>query len=768
MKSKQRGCVRFELFFIWFAILICGCSGSGEGNIRRESELKSQQLSKRAGNFDLSFDGDTKMRRRLKSIAKESAKSNPYLGEEYLLNRFQRELEGLPSYANSFQRMILLNRVACGELMMGRDRAAIEHLENAIALSFDAETQLLADEVSPFRRLLIDLKMNLIRAWLRVAESENCVNCQNGEGCLFPISKAGVHSSKEGATAAISLIQSRLAEDPNDLALRWLLNLMVMSIGEFPERIPVEFRIPHEKLVSTSGFLKNGFPLSNGSDPKHLAIDFPKFKNIGTELNVDSLDLSGGAISDDFDNDGWLDIVTSTSDTAGPMRFYKNNGDGTFADRSEESNLIHMLGGINIVQTDFDNDGNLDIYVMRGAWWEEKGGHPNSLLRNLGGGVFRDVTFEVGLGKPAIPSLSAAWADFDNDGDLDLFVGTDGSRDSQLFENVEGKFRDIASSAGVTNNQTVRGITWGDFNKDNLPDLYVSNLSAANRLFRNNGDGTFTDVAEAVGVSKPIHSFPCWFWDANNDGNLDLYVCAYDGGINDFAREYFEGTTNRETQKLYLGRADGVFEDRTIEFGLDRLALAMGANYGDLDGDGYEDFYLGTGEPAFESLMPNLLFRNNAGTRFEDVTIAAGMGHLQKGHGTAFADFDNDGDQDVYMQLGGAYKADVFGNALFQNPGFGTNWIKIKLVGDTSNRAAIGARIKLEFIENGKNRTVYRWVNSGGSFGGNPLQREIGIGKATTIQTLEVYWPTSQTTQEFKNVEPNQLLKICESKGIRS
>lgn len=757
MKSKQRAGVRFELFFVWSAIVICGCNDGGERGAMQEVESDSKRSSKPTGKFDLSFDSDTKMRSRLRSIAKESAQSNPYLGEEFLLNRFQRELESLPSYAVDFQRMILLNRIACGELMMGRDRAAIEHLENAIALSFDAETKLLANEVGPFRRLLIDLEKNLIRAWLRVAESENCVNCQNGEGCLFPIGNGGVHASKEGATATISLVKSRLAKDPNDLTMRWLLNLMVMSIGDFPDGLPREFRIPQDKLASHIDFR-----LSDNGD-SDVAVDFPKFKNIGTELNVDSLDLSGGAIADDFDNDGWLDIVTSTSDTAGPMRFYKNNGDGTFADRSEESNLIHMLGGINIVQTDFDNDGNLDIYVMRGAWWGEKGEHPNSLLRNLGGGVFRDVTFEVGLGKPAIPSLSAAWADFDNDGDLDLFVGTDGSRGSQLFENVEGKFHDIASSAGVTNNQTVRGVTWGDFNNDDLPDLYVSNLSAANRLFRNNGDGTFTDVAEKVGVSKPVHSFPCWFWDANNDGNLDLYVCAYDGGINDFAREYFEGTTNRETQKLYLGRADGVFEDRTIEFGLDRMALAMGANFGDLDGDGYEDFCLGTGEPAFESLMPNLLFRNNAGARFEDVTIAAGMGHLQKGHGTAFADFDNDGDQDVYMQMGGAYKADVFGNALFQNPGFGTNWIKIKLIGETSNRAAIGARIKLEFIEDGKSRTVYRWINSGGSFGGNPLQREIGIGKATTIQTLEVYWPTSQTTQKFKDVKPNRLLKISES-----
>ncbi len=142
------------------------------------------------------------------------------------------------------------------------------------------------------------------------------------------------------------------------------------------------------------------------------------------------------------------------------------------------------------------------------------------------------------------------------------------------------------------------------------------------------------------------------------------------------------------------------------------------------------------------------------------------MGHLQKGHGTAFADFDHDGDQDVYVQLGGAYKADVFGNALFQNPGFGTNWIKLKLVGEKSNRSAIGSKIKLEFSENGVKRTVHRTINGGGSFGGNPLRSEIGIGKSREIERLEVYWPASKTTQQFSNIKANQLLKINEVTGI--
>ena len=184
--------------------------------------------------------------------------------------------------------------------------------------------------------------------------------------------------------------------------------------------------------------------------------------------------------------------------------------------------------------------------------------------------------------------------------------------------------------------------------------------------------------------------------------------------------------------------------------------------FGDVDNDGFPDFYLGTGYASYEGLMPNLLFRNRGGTGFSDVTTAAGVGHLQKGHGVAFADFDNDGDQDIFIQLGGAYAGDAFGNALFQNPGFGHHWITLKLVGKKSNRSAIGARIRVEIEEEGKKRSVYKWVNSGGSFGANPLRQEIGVGKVTKIDVLEVFWPTSGRTQKFRDLAVDQFIEITE------
>ena len=151
-----------------------------------------------------------------------------------------------------------------------------------------------------------------------------------------------------------------------------------------------------------------------------------------------------------------------------------------------------------------------------------------------------------------------------------------------------------------------------------------------------------------------------------------------------------------------------------------------------------------------------------AGTGLADVTTAGGFGQLQKGHAIAFADLDNDGDQDVFAQLGGAYAGDAAGNALFENPGFGNHWIKVKLVGVRSNRSAIGARLQLDLVENGQRRSIYSRVNTGGSFGANPLRREIGLGSAERIELLEVYWPTSDVTQRFRNVAMDQRIEITE------
>jgi hypothetical protein len=188
----------------------------------------------------------------------------------------------------------------------------------------------------------------------------------------------------------------------------------------------------------------------------------------------------------------------------------------------------------------------------------------------------------------------------------------------------------------------------------------------------------------------------------------------------------------------------------------------MGANFGDLDNDGWLDFYLGTGYPSYDGLIPNVMYRNRGGTGFSDVTTAGGFGHLQKGHGVAFADFDHDGDQDVFEQMGGAYPGDAFANVLYENPGFGNHWIAVKLVGVRSNRSGIGARIRVGIVDQGRPRSIYRWVDSGGSFGGNPLRQHFGLGQVEKIEAIDIYWPTTGVSQTFRDVAVDQLVEITE------
>jgi hypothetical protein len=276
-------------------------------------------------------------------------------------------------------------------------------------------------------------------------------------------------------------------------------------------------------------------------------------------------------------------------------------------------------------------------------------------------------------------------------------------------------------------------------------------MGTKNRLYRNLEGQRFKNVAHKLGVGSPDRSFATWFFDYDNDGRLDIFVCSYYPVLEGFAASHLGWETKAPGPALYRQTAAGQF---TLQenVGIDRPVCVMGSNFGDLDGDGWLDVYLGTGFPGFEALLPNLMYWNERGERFVDVTYAGGFGHLQKGHGVSFADFDQDGDQDLFIQMGGAFADDGFLDSMFLNPGFGNSAITVRLRGVQSNRFGVGARIHCRVTEGGVQRSIYRTVNSGGSFGSNSLTQTIGLGRAERVDVLEIYWPTSDTTQVFDKV----------------
>lgn len=657
----------------------------------------------------------------LEGVRERSETENIYTGRD-VLSGAHEELRSLePGTLGGLEARLQL-AVGADELRIGNNEKAIEHLKRSYELSGESGAE---------------AAFQLAVAYMRAAEAQNCLAHADPRSCILPIRDGGVHRDPSFSRAAIRHLTALLDRRPSHIEARWLLNLAFMTLGEYPGEVPPHLLIPPESFESDAS-----------AQP---------FRNVAIELGLGTVSLSGGVIADDFDGDGWLDILVSDWSPHGQLRFFRNRA-GAFADHTDRAGLAGLYGGLNMIQADYDNDGDLDVFVMRGAWLEDAGrSYPNSLLSNDGEGRFTDVTKAAGLADQHYPTQAAAWADFDNDGDLDLFVGNE-HFPSQLFRNEgDGSFVDTAVEAGVTNDDFAKAAVWGDYDNDGFPDLYVSNFGGLNRLYRNNGDGTFEDVAFGLGVEAPARSFPAWFWDFDNDGNLDLFVSGYEWDVRDVAADHLGlPAIKTEFDRLYRGSSEGRFEEVGKSAGLTRITQPMGANFGDIDNDGYLDFYLGTGYPAYEGLMPNLMFRNEGGRRFADITTPAGVGHLQKGHGVAFLDFDQDGDQDLFVELGGAYAGDTYSNALFENPGTGNGWIAVTLEGVESNRSAIGARIRVDIEEAGVSRSIYRWVNSGASFGANPLRQHIGLGRSSRIERLEIHWPASGRTQIFRDIESRQ------------
>ncbi len=577
---------------------------------------------------------------------------------------------------------------------------------------------------------------------LRIGENENCVMCRGVSACIFPIAPTAIHTSPAGSRLAARHFTEYLRQFPDDLEVKWLLNLAKMTLGEYPDGVE-----PRHRLVFDA-FLKSEF-------------DVGRFHDVSHRVGLDRDNQSGGAILEDFDNDGLLDVVVTSWSPTEPMAFFRNKGDGTFEDRTRAAGLAGQLGGLYCVQTDYNNDGHADVFIPRGSWLPSRLAQRPSLLRNNGNGTFTDVTREAGLTTPT-NSTSATWADYDNDGFLDLFLCCQ-HQSCLLYRNKgDGTFEQVAGRSGLPATLTgCLGANWLDYDNDGFPDLFCNIDGGTAVLYRNNRDGTFTDVTKQTGIDGPTNGFSCWTFDFDNDGWLDIFATSFNHTLEDVIKGLMDRPHNQSSPRLFRNLAGKGFKDVTREAGLDKVFSPMGSNFGDIDNDGFLDFYLATGDPDLSMLVPNRLFKNVGGKRFAEITGTSGTGHLQKGHGVSFGDWDRDGNLDLFVQLGGAVEGDRYHNVLFQNPGQGNNWLSVKLVGKKTNRAAIGARIKL--VTAGENPLiVHRHVSTGSSFGANPLEQHIGLGKATRIALLEIHWPTSGTTQVFRDLPVNQAVAVTE------
>jgi hypothetical protein len=577
-------------------------------------------------------------------------------------------------------------------------------------------------------------------AGLRLGEDENCIACRGESSCILPISPAAVHTNPRGSRLAIRHFTEYLEHFPIDLEVRWLLNLASMTLGEHPQKVDPRFRL------DLDAYFRSEF-------------DIGRFRDVGHLVGVNRLNMAGGAVMDDFDNDGLLDLVVGCWDYSTPAAYYRNQGDGTFEERGAAAGIAGQYGAVFCAQADYDNDGHLDLFMARGGWLPYA--VRPSLLRNNGDGTFTDVTEAAGLLDP-VNSISAAWIDFDNDGHIDLFICCD-RQPNRLYRNQgDGTFREVAAQARVQGlGKICKGSAWIDYDNDGYADLFLTYLEGTAQLLHNNRDGTFTDVTREMGIWGPLAGFSCWAFDFDNDGWLDIFATSYSRSLGDVVRGMLGLPHNRPTCKLYRNEQGRGFRDMTVEAGVDKVYATMGSNFGDFDNDGYLDFYLGTGEPNLSGLVPNRMFKNVAGKRFAEITSSSGTGHLQKGHAIACGDWDRNGTLDIFSQLGGAVPGDRYHNVLYQNPGQGNHWLSVKLVGKKTNRSAIGARITATLARDGP-RTVHRHVSSGSSFGANPLEQHLGLGKAERVARLEIYWPTSGTTQVFHNIAVDQGIVVTE------
>jgi tetratricopeptide (TPR) repeat protein len=483
-----------------------------------------------------------------------------------------------------------------------------------------------------------------------------------------------------------------------------------------------------------------------------------RYENIAPKIGLNKTSGGRGTAIFDYNNDGLLDIAITSAH--GGSNLYRNNGDGTFTDVSVESGIDQAVNGFAILAADYDNDGFVDLFVTRLGWYPGDG----TLFHNNGDGTFTDVTAQSGI-ETWGPCFSASWADYDCDGYLDLFIPNnaggvfDRHVPNRLFHNNgDGTFTDVTETAGIAGVMPAIGSAWGDYNNDGFPDLFVSGLGSG-QLFRNNGNGTFTDVTSAAGITEPAIGTLCAWCDYDNDGWLDLlqFVWSdYEDIIETMRTGH--GPDDGRPLRIYHNNRDGTFTMKSRELGLDGCWGTMSGAFGDLDNDGNIDIMLGNGAPPMDRIEPMVVLQSD-GSRFRNVTFSAGLPFTGKSHGANCADLFGDGRMSIVVAAGGLYPGDLLASTVYCPRELPGNYLNVRLTGTKSNRDAIGARIVLRTGDSQQMREV----SGGTNFGCLPAEQHFGLGTRTEIGALEIRWP-SGLNQIVERPPINSTIRVVEAK----